>query len=158
MKRILFVGLIALMVLLAVPAAMATDTAGVKVTGDLEKSIDVAVSPATTIPLLEGFNYDNSATLTVIPSGVSGNWNVAAADVTSTVLFGHMDNGAVALTLPFQMSADAGASFWPLPIASYFSGSGLGTFTKTVYVGQTVVPADLDGTYDIEVTFTASVV
>ena len=154
MNKLLFAGIIALVVLLVFPMAVsATTTVSINGFVPVTQSIDVGPS---------SFNFGTmGAVNTAGPSYVavttsSTNWHVDATSLGNTTA-GFMANTTYAKTLgaAFNMTKTGSPPYtnttspWP----NFMSG-GAGNFNQTVYVQQLVGPTDTSGTYSIVATFT----
>ena len=163
MKRILFVGLIALLVLLAVPAAMALTTAPVTLAGPVTASYSIVATPglmtATPGPWLQlgqnDFDYGTLDTAALFTS-----WSVAA---TTNGLPGDPSKmvaaGPLYLTNSLQQ-LDAAAVPAMINVAGYTDGGALGDtgHSKPLYYRQNVVAGDQASAtpYSLTITYTIS--
>jgi hypothetical protein len=156
MKRILFVGLIALLVMLVAPA-MAETSAPVAVDGTLLQSLSIAcnVGTGTFGTLVNGDNYAMAqGTLTV--SALRTPWKVTTT--TSTNPNGFMLLGGTGVNLANPMKQQELGS-WVIVKDWTVSSPQSGTLTAYPYVldyYQSVVDADLAGAYWTTATYTVA--
>lgn len=150
MKKILFIGLVLLALLLVLPGAVSAAEADiVTVSGSITGYIDVSVTAESLgfgAMTVAGSPYTQSTPITVTSSFPS--WGV---DVTGTNS-GYMTAGSTPLATAFLLGKD-GSGYQTLPITDYMTGSA-GATTATVNARQSVVVADPVGNYAITVTFT----
>ena len=163
MKRILFVGLIALLVLLAVPAVMAADSDAATVTGTLANPITISVDVATdslaftTMPI-NGLSDVVQTSVTATLTGPGTSWGVSASTDAGFIKGdgkAHMysDGSAKWLTTPIEVTSTIWDSSYYLP-HSFMSGTTNDAVTKTAYFRQNVIEdTDFSGAYRITVDF-----
>ena len=166
MKRILFVGLIALLVLLAVPAAMAADTAQMTASGILDKNtIDVSVpwgagfSMGQLVVDNENYRLSDAGVRAIVDGGTPGNWAVTAVAAIPPPGYtqGKMnDGGANQLGAYFQLYSYPVSAWQDITSArDVMTGSGAtGGTDRFPEVKQPVTALDADGNYAIAITFT----
>ena len=170
MKKVVLLGVIALVMMLAVPVAMAADIA---VSGNVEQpAIDVsivggaspsfgnlitgaacnAVTPAEGMP---------SVRAVVTGAGVTS-WAVTAStpDIGHSVPMGRMYTAGASqyLTNDFLLGSDTYPYSDLNPaISNFMTGTTAETRTDGLYMKQCISPADLNGAYSITVSFTGMV-
>jgi len=158
MRKILFIGLVLIALLFAMPAAVsAAGSDTVTVSGSINIAMDVSASPKTIDfgTMASGVDETGQTTVTVVTT--STNWAVTASDAR-TATKGYMyKTGDVKLTTPFQLSKD-GTTFSPLTsdFADFMTGTTAGTHNQIAYVKQAIAGADSSGSYQITATFTGS--
>jgi hypothetical protein len=157
MNKLLFAGIIALVVLLVFPMAVsAANTVSINGFVPVTQSIDVGPS---------SFNFGSMGAVNIAgPSYVdvttsSTSWHVDATSSGNTTA-GYMANTTQAkwLGAAFNMSYVNGPTWHQTtsvsgPWTTFMSGSA-GHYNQTVYVQQLVAPTDSSGTYSIVATFT----
>jgi hypothetical protein len=155
MKRILFVGLIALLVLLAVPmvSALGNDVP-VYVTGDIPDTLTLSIDKDCSFADMSvGTHESDMATATVV---TTVKYNVAVEGSAGHSRY--MEETTSGTPLTEQIKLWTGSAYYALPHSSWMSGVITGTFTKDIYFSQEVKNTDLAGTYKAWVTFTATAV
>jgi hypothetical protein len=158
MKRILFVGLIALLVLLAVPAAMAADNDYLTVSGGITKSIDVSTSGAPDFGTMgAGNNGPVSGYLTTTLNGPVNTFTVVATGGDGGYMKG--TGTSMWLTNPIEISSTyiGYPGFVVLTIPRTVISGGSAAINDYIYFQQNIVTADPADTYKITVTFTGTV-
>lgn len=158
MKKYVLLGVIALIMLLAVPAAMADTSASINAQGNVQQTLSISSNLATldfgTFQL--GDNMKNPAgTLTITSAFVPNGWTVSAA---ATDGYGFMrvspyTVGSQALTNPLlEYNYLAGTPAWVNVQGLTFKG----TSSTTMLEAFNQVGADTDkvGTYGTTITYT----
>jgi hypothetical protein len=160
MRKMLFLGLVLIALLVAMPAAVsAAETDTVLVSGNIGLSMDVTASTDTISfgSMASGVDETGSTVVTVVTTGSS--WTVTASDAKATskgYMTTNADGTGKVLANAFRISND-GTTFSPLTSSyAFMSGATAGTFTDTADVKQAIAVADASGTYQITVTFTGS--
>ncbi len=156
MKTFLLAGVVALVVLLALPMAVsAGNNSAVTVSGTINLYMDVSVSPSSTqFFTMSAFNTSYNKTAVITTNTSSDNWHVDASNQRVTQK-GFMNRTLASnLTNPFQLSKD-NVTFSPLT-ADYLNfmqnTTTAGSFTQIVYQKQAIGVADPDGIYNLIVT------
>jgi len=157
MKKLLFAGIVALVILLVFPM-MVSAVNTVSVSGNVLGYISVNVyntSPNFGTLSIGTDIIQTPSTVTVNTSYTS--WHV---DLTSTggTIPGYMQiGGGTNLTIPFNMSKTIAVPNWVHTTTTwnnFMSGSAAGNYPQDVYVQQIVSPIDTEGAYSITATFT----
>ncbi|KQC07399.1 MAG: hypothetical protein APR55_04025 [Methanolinea sp. SDB] len=155
MKKVIFTGLVALFLLLALPGAVsAAESDTITVTGSIGGTIDVSVTADVGFgAMTPGNTYTDETTVLTVTSTFAG-WTVDAADQNTGAGTGYMLSSGTPLSNPFEINVDAGA-YQGLPFSPIFSGSA-GTDTADIGVQQQVVVGDQAGSYTITIVFTGA--
>jgi hypothetical protein len=165
MKKYVLLGVIALVILLAVPAAMASDTASLTTSGILDKNtIEVTVPWGSSFSMgqlvVDNDNYrlSDKGVRATVDGGTPGNWAVTAVAASSGPgwTLGKMNNGAAELGSFFQLYSYPDSAWQFIgDTRTFMTGSGATVGTdRFPEVQQPVTAADADGTYSIVITFT----
>jgi len=158
MKYLVYAGIVALLVLVLLPAgvfAAGSDT--VTVSGSIGLSMDVSASPKTIDFGSMAAGVDETGTTTVTIATTSTNWAVSASDSRSATKGYMYKTGDVKLTNPFQLSKDGSTySSMVSDMGTFMSGTTAGSHNQVAYVKQAIEGADSSGSYQITVTFTGS--
>jgi hypothetical protein len=162
MNKILFVGIVVLMVLVCLPVAVsAAPTDTVVVSGSIGGSIDVDVTPDAGVSwgaMAIGTRTDlTTAKLNVTTTYPA--WHVDAADAKVTNK-GFMVNGTTNLTNPFELSKNGAPGPW-IPMTGtftnfqQFTSGGAGIHLYDIGLQQVIVATDAEGSnYQITITCT----
>jgi hypothetical protein len=157
MKTILFVGLIALMVLLVAPA-MAAD-APLQVKGQVANSMTItpAYSSIDFGDMNVGYTPAQTVAVDMTFDSPITSWSVDCKAAASPVPIsaGYMDNGVTALINPLKVSN--GGAYQNLHYMNMFSGSGSSPYTGTAYFKQEIVDGDATGNFKINLEFTGTI-
>jgi hypothetical protein len=162
MKKILFIGLVLLALLIVMPAAVSaaeTDSDAVTVSGSIGLAIDVSVTPAA-IPFdTMTAGVDETGSTVVKVTTTSSSWTVTATDQKANNK-GYMTTVSdgtgkkLASMLNFGKSASPSGN---LPDATFMTGlAPVKDQLETAYVKQSIAAADSDGAYSIVITFTGT--
>jgi len=168
MKKYVLLGVIALVMLLAVPAVMASDTASLTGSGILDiNTITVSTTSSSfdmgQLKVGEDNPFTSTAGVTVaVEGGTPGNWKVDVSAVpASGWTTGHMnDNDGLGsiykeLNQPMQIRNWGGAYEYLTSTREFISSSGVNTgYTRYPEVKQPINGLDVEGTYTITLTFT----
>ena len=158
MKRILFVGLIALLVLIAVPSAMALGGNAdkkVDVSGTLDAtlSIDNNLETLAFSPFVFGYNdKPDAGTLTVKAYWTA--WTVSASSSTGN---NYMYDGGTALNKVFYTKTDK--TDWTTIGGFVLSGPKTTSESTDSFItsfNQEITADDIPGTYGMKVTYTVT--
>ncbi len=165
MKKILFAGIVVMMVLVCLPALVsAAETDTVVVSGSIGGSIDVDVTPDAGVSwgaMAVGTRTDlTNVTLNVTTTYPS--WHVNAADLGAYRGY-MMDSVAGNLTYPFQLSKSGDPGPW-IPMTGTFTNfqslgptGGAGSRTFPVGLRQVIAITDEEAAnYQITITFTGA--
>jgi len=163
MKKILFVGIVVLVALVCLPAAVsAADNDFVVVSGSIGGSIDVDVTPNGGISwgaMTVGTKTDLlTAKLNVTTTYPAWHVNAADAKVDSK---GYMVNSTTPLNNPFQLSNNGALGPWIPMTGTGFTNfrqalsGGAGINNSDIGLQQVIIAGDAEGTnYQITITFT----
>jgi hypothetical protein len=163
MKKILFVGIVALMVLVCLPGAVfAAPTDTVVVSGSIGGSIDVDVTPDAGVSwgvMTVGTRTDTTTADLNVTTTYNA-WRVDAADAKTTNKGLMVDAGTGRfLTNPFQVS-NGGAVWTPMTGSLLFqqlSSDGAGTHLYDIGLQQVIAATDeAADNYQITITFTGA--
>jgi hypothetical protein len=165
MKYLVYAGLVALMILVCLPAGVSAAQADtVVVSGSIGGSIDVDVTPNGGVPwglMSLGTKTDlTTAGLNVTTTYPA--WHVDAADASASHK-GFMYDTATTFNLstPFRISKDGGTG-WTAMTGTFTNfaqkvNSGAGVWPSTIGLQQVVAPADeAASNYQITITFTGA--
>lgn len=164
MKYFTIAGLVALMILICLPAAVSaglTDT--VVVSGSIGGSLDVDVTPNAGVSwgAMSGTKTDlTTADLTVVTTYPA--WHVDAADAKTTNKGYMVDATAGKLTNAFQVSNNGGGAWTPMTGSftnfAHKTTAGAGTWPYDIGLQQVISGSDPAGSnYQVTVTFTGAV-
>ena len=153
MKKYVFLGVIALVMLLVAPAmAVGPSADTVIVQGAITPYLTLTLSGSPTFPaMIVGEMFSDVKTCTV---DTSVKYNVA---VTATS--NYMTTGSKTLSQPFKLwdGATSGTPvFAELPYTTWDSGATTGIHTRDIQFSQVITNADLAGSYSATVLFTAT--
>ena len=163
MKRILFVGLIALLVLLAVPAAMALTDAPVTLAGEAKETYSIEATRGTDNPnpnpwLGLGNNDFEYGTLKIAASHTA--WSVATTTngIDGAKSYMWAPGPERRLTSPLTQANAANDGF--VNVDSYSDSGVLGDTgsVNRLFYRQNVVDADPAGVYSLIITYTITAV
>jgi hypothetical protein len=172
MKRILFVGLIALLVLLAVPAAMAATSQDVTITGTYDPAIDVSIVGGSATPsyvFTTGLNTKcgDGSGMPTVRATVTGasvtSWAVVAStpDLTGFgMITGKMWSYPPYMQLGnyFQITKQTDSLYNYIDIPwTTMSGSSATTQDASICMQQQVDGTDATGSYQIAIAFAGTV-
>jgi len=156
MRKIVFIGLVLLALLVAMPSAVSAANT-VEISGTISAAISVNVDNAAINfgSMTNGVEESANTHVDVVTS--SDSWSVTAAD-TKTTNKGFMTKPTdVKLfnALRFGTAADPTGTL-TTDIPNWMSGTSAGTFTQNVYVEQDIAQTDSDGAYTMTITFTGA--
>jgi hypothetical protein len=163
MKKYVLLGVIALVTLLVIPAAMAAE---VKVEGATTRDFTLTSDYETaSLPLNFGWNYALATTLHATVTGVPDDWAVTVADAyagTKGTNAGFMtegwDGSGAKLDKPFKLHYSVDDLYYQISdFDNYWTGSATSE-AHDVYVGQDVVFGDPTASYQITLTFSGGFV
>jgi hypothetical protein len=160
MRKMLFIGLVLLVLLCAMPSAVsAAGSDTVVVNGNIAISMEVNAA-ATSIEfgsMAAGTEESGSTTINVVTTSTS--WNVRASDERTTTKGFLYKSGTpdVPLTnaLRFGKTANPTGTL-VTDLANFMQGTTAGSFDQMAYVEQDIAPADRQGTYTMTITFTGT--
>ena len=156
MKKYAILGMIALVMLLAVPAmAVGPSSDNVIVTGEITPYLTLTLSGSPTFPAMTVGEMLSDVKTCTVDTSVKYNVAVTAAGGN------YMTDGAKVLSQPFKLWDGAAGSpsvFSVLPYTTWDAGSTTGIHTRTIQFSQVITNADLAGSYSASVLFTATAV
>ena len=157
MRKMLFIGLVLLALLCAMPAAVsAAGSDTVIVSGSIGGSIDVTAGSDIDFSSMPVGTETGSVSTSVTTTYTT--WYLRASDDAPAATKGYMfRTGPVKLQNPLKIGIEATptAVLTTVPY-TVRTGTAAGTFTDTVNVAQQIVGTDAAGSYSMTVTFTAS--
>jgi hypothetical protein len=166
MKRILFVGLIALLVLLAVPSAMAATTAPVTINGPVTASYSIVANGGgpgqTTGPWLQvGQNDWDVGTLVTTATNTA--WAVSAttdgwSGYESRLRSNPSDSSKILQNPLMQLDTGSPAGF--IAVKTYTDSGLIGDtgHSMPLYYRQQVLNSDMAGSYTLTITYNIAAV
>jgi hypothetical protein len=158
MRKILFIGLVLLALLVAMPAAVsaaASDT--VTVSGSIGGFIEVDVAAATLSLGSMTVAGPNTAATTMNVNSSYAAWGVDVSTTNSGKMVDTTPNPDLTLTNPLQFSNDVGVNWHTVSMTDFFTGSAGPIHSETIDVKQEIVTADPAGdNYSITLTFTGA--
>ena len=158
MKKYVLLGVIALVMLLAVPAAMAGDTT--VLSGSINSASSISVdAPTLSIGTMEiGNTYDNTnnglKTMVTVTQTATPSWTLNIKDISGQGMDGHMwASGPKYLSNALQVWNTASSSWQNVDGVStpYINGVGTGVQILETDFSQKVASPDVAGAYQITV-------
>lgn len=158
MKKYVLLGVIALVTLLVIPAAMAADNDYLKVSGDITKSIDVSTTGAPNFGTMgAGYSGIVSGYVATTLNGPVNTFTVVATGSDGGYMKG--TTTSMWLTNPIEISSThiGYPGFVVLSFPRTVISGGSTAINDNVYFQQNIVTADPADSYSITVTFTGTV-
>jgi len=160
MKKYVLLGVVALVMLLAVPAAMAVVNDQTILTGSINSASTIVVeTPTLAIGTMDiGNTYDNTnnglKTMVTVTQTATPSWTLNIADISAQGNPGHMwATGPKYLSNPLQVWNTASLSWQNVNgvATPYINGAGTGIQILETDFSQKVASPDVAGSYQITV-------
>jgi hypothetical protein len=158
MRKKLFIGLVLLVLLVAMPVAVSaggSDT--VVVSGSIGTTMEVNALAATIDfgSMTNTTPATGSTNINVITTSTS--WNVKASDANTATKGYLYKTGPIKLTYPLNFGTVASPTGTLVTdYANFMTGTTAGSFNQMAYVKQVIALADTSGAYTMTITFTGT--
>jgi hypothetical protein len=158
MRFLTLAGLVALVMLVAMPAAVsAAGSDTVVVSGSIGTTMEVNALAATIDfgSMTNTTPATGSTNVNVVTTSTS--WNVKASDANTATKGYLYKTGPVKLTYPLYFGTVASPTGTLVTdISNFMSGTSAGSFDQMAYIKQVIAVADSSGAYTMTITFTGT--